>query len=116
MQIPDVSHPDAFENGFPHEVFRELRREAPVYWHEGDYEGGRGYWIISRYQTIKTISRQPMLFSSASGTSIEDRGSDFVSMMFRPKSSISAGRTVTALIRHAPMPTNANTPAPTNPG
>ncbi len=81
IEIPDVSDPDAFENGFPHEVFRELRREAPVYWHEGDYEGGPGYWIISRYRTIKTISRQPMLFSSASGISIEDRGDSFVSMI-----------------------------------
>ena len=81
IEIPDVSHPDTFENGFPHEVFRELRREAPVYWHEGDYEGGRGYWIISRYRTIKSISRQPMLFGSALGTSIEDRGKDFVSMI-----------------------------------
>jgi cholest-4-en-3-one 26-monooxygenase len=81
IEIPDVSDPDAFESGFPHEVFRELRREAPVYWHEGDYQGGRGYWIISRYQTIKTISRQPMLFSSASGTSVEDRGDEFISMI-----------------------------------
>ena len=81
LEIPDVSHPDVFETGFPHEVFRKLRREAPVYWHEGDYEGGRGYWIISRYETIKAISRQPMLFSSASGTSIEDHGHEFVSMI-----------------------------------
>jgi cholest-4-en-3-one 26-monooxygenase len=70
-----------------------------VHWHEGDYEGGRGYWIISRYDTIKTISRQPMLFSSASGTSVEDRG-DFVSMIGmdppdhrRYRSLVSAGFT-----------------------
>ena len=81
IEVPDVSDPDVFESGFPHEIFRQLRREAPVYWHEGDYQGGRGYWIISRYETIKTISRQPMLFSSASGTSIEDRGDSFVSMI-----------------------------------
>jgi cholest-4-en-3-one 26-monooxygenase len=81
IEVPDVSHPDTFENGFPHAVFRELRRASPVHWHEGDYEGGRGYWIISRYETIKTISRQPLLFSSAAGTSVEDRGADFVSMI-----------------------------------
>jgi hypothetical protein len=33
--VRDVSDPDAFEKGFPHEMFRELRREAPVFWHEG---------------------------------------------------------------------------------
>jgi len=81
VQIPDVSDPDAYENGFPHDAFRELRREAPVCWHEGDYDGGPGYWIISRYDTIKTISRQPDLFSSASGTSIEQRNGEFVSMI-----------------------------------
>jgi cholest-4-en-3-one 26-monooxygenase len=81
IEVPDVSHPDTFEDGFPHAVFRELRRASPVYWHEGDYEGGRGYWIISRYETIKAISRQPLLFSSGSGTSVEDRGTDFVSMI-----------------------------------
>ncbi len=82
IEIPDISHPDTFEHGFPHDAFRELRREAPVYWNEGTYDGGRGFWIISRYETIRTISRQPMLFSSAvGGTSIEDREGDFVSMI-----------------------------------
>ena len=80
-ELPDVSHPDTFEKGFPHELFARLRRDAPVCWHEGDYEGGRGYWIISRYRTIKAISRRPMLFSSAAGTSIEDSRGDFVSMI-----------------------------------
>ncbi len=78
--VPDVSNPDAFEHGFPHEVFAELRRDAPVYWHEGDYQGGPGYWIVSRYETIKAISRQPMRFSSASGIAFEDN-ENFVSMI-----------------------------------
>lgn len=81
IEVPDVSHPDTFANGFPHELFRALRRESPVHWHEGDYEGGRGYWIISRYETIKTISRQPLLFSSAEGSSVEDGRAEFVSMI-----------------------------------
>lgn len=81
MDVPDVSHPDTFGSGFPHEVFRTLRRASPVHWHEGDYQGGRGYWIVSRYETIKTISRQPLLFSSAKGTSVEDGREDFVSMI-----------------------------------
>ena len=81
LSIPDVSHPDSFEKGFPHDVFCELRRDAPVYWHEGDYQGGRGYWIVSRYEPIKTISRQPLLFSSASGSSFEDDRGGFVSMI-----------------------------------
>jgi cholest-4-en-3-one 26-monooxygenase len=81
LEVPDVSHPDSFAHGFPHDVFRVLRRESPVHWHEGDYQGGRGYWIVSRYEIIKAISRQPGLFSSAAGTSVEDGREDFVSMI-----------------------------------
>ena len=43
IDMPDLSDPDTFAEGFPHDVFRALRREAPVYSHEGDYEGGRGF-------------------------------------------------------------------------
>ena len=83
IAVPDVSNPKAFDNGFPHDVFAELRREAPVHWHEGDYVDGPGYWIISKYEDIKTISRQPHLFCSGTGTSIEDREAEggFTSMI-----------------------------------
>jgi cholest-4-en-3-one 26-monooxygenase len=73
MDILDLSNPDNFSDGFPHEMFRWLRREKPVAWHEGDSFGGPGYWIISKYQDIKQISRSPEIFSSAGGTNIEDR-------------------------------------------
>ncbi len=33
----DLSNPDSFANGYPHDFFRQLRREAPVYWHEGEH-------------------------------------------------------------------------------
>ncbi len=73
MNLLDLSDPDSFNTGFPHEMFRWLRREKPVAWHEGDIHGGPGYWIISKYEDIKQISRSPEIFSSASGTNIEDR-------------------------------------------
>jgi len=81
LEISDVSHPDSFKEGFPHALFKTLREESPVHWVERDWEGGPGYWIISKYRTIKTISRQPALFGSAAGTSVEDRGESFVSMI-----------------------------------
>ena len=31
IHVPDVSHPDVFADGFPHETFRQLRRESPVH-------------------------------------------------------------------------------------
>ena len=79
-ELPDLSHPDTFADGFPHALFRELRRSDPVAWHEGDYCGGPGYWVVSRYDTIVSLSRRPQLFSSASGTAIED-SFDFVSLI-----------------------------------
>jgi cholest-4-en-3-one 26-monooxygenase len=68
----DVSNPDSFAAGFPHEHFRRLRAEDPVHWHEGDVHGGPGYWIVSRYDDLKWVSKNPALFVSGRGNLIED--------------------------------------------
>ena len=60
--IVDVSNPDSFADGFPHAFFRELRAEEPVFWHEGDVHGGPGYWILSKYDDIRWVSKNPALF------------------------------------------------------
>ncbi len=73
MEILDVSNPDTFERGFPHDFFRQLRREAPVSWHEGDVHGGPGYWIVSRYHDVRFVSKNPRLFASGMGNLIEQR-------------------------------------------
>ncbi len=51
----DLSHPESFRDGFPHEYFRALRREAPVFWNEGEYvppelpiEPGPCFWVLSK--------------------------------------------------------------------
>ena len=75
MQVGDVDlgDPDAFGAGFPHDYFRFLRRECPVAWHEE--KDGPGFWVISKYEDLKHVSRNPKLFSSfEGGTNIEDRG------------------------------------------
>jgi cholest-4-en-3-one 26-monooxygenase len=81
MQVGDVdlSSPDSFNDGFPHEYFRFLRRECPVAWHEESQVGlqgtvaGPGFWAITRYEDVKHISRNPRLFSSWAGaTNIHD--------------------------------------------
>jgi cholest-4-en-3-one 26-monooxygenase len=63
----DLSSPDTFVPGVPHEAFRRLRREAPVFWQESCQEGANGFWSITRYQDLKAISKNPALFSSARG-------------------------------------------------
>jgi cholest-4-en-3-one 26-monooxygenase len=65
MQIRGVNltDPDIFELGVPHEMFRVLRREAPVYWH--DEPDGPGFWAVTKYHDVKFISKNPGVFSSA---------------------------------------------------
>jgi cholest-4-en-3-one 26-monooxygenase len=73
MQLSDVdlNDLDTFERGTPHEMFKLLRREAPVYWHPE--RAGAGFWAITKYADLKAISRNPTLFSSArQGTLLRD--------------------------------------------
>ena len=64
---------DRFVNGVPHDWFTALRREAPVYWHEGDptesvMQGGGGpFWCVTGYDDVVTINRDNATFSSHDG-------------------------------------------------
>jgi linalool 8-monooxygenase len=65
MQITpvDLKDPELYRDGIPHQVFMQLRREAPVSWNpEAD---GRGFWAVTRYDDIVAISKTPKVFSSA---------------------------------------------------
>jgi len=60
---PDLKDPDLYMRGAHHEIFRALRANEPVYWNpEAD---GPGFWAVTRYDDIETISKNPKLFSSA---------------------------------------------------
>lgn len=69
MALDDINLNDAdnFLAGTPHHWFRELRRTAPVWFHQGCDEVGKGYWCITKYEDVKYISTHPELFSSARG-------------------------------------------------
>jgi len=76
MSQIDVLDPDIYVQGVPHDAFRRLRAEAPVYFHpESD---GRGFWAVTRYDDVIAVSKDPLRFSSArGGTNIKDyEGSD----------------------------------------
>jgi len=60
----DLTAPETYKGGVPREVFKYLRREQPVYWHE-DPEQGVGFWAITRHQDLDFISKNPLMFSSA---------------------------------------------------
>jgi cholest-4-en-3-one 26-monooxygenase len=61
----DLTNPDAFVAGVPHEWFTRLRREAPVFWHtEVD---GPGFWAVTSYDEFVTVNRDPQTYSSSRG-------------------------------------------------
>jgi cholest-4-en-3-one 26-monooxygenase len=77
MKIPDIDLNDleTFEAGIPHEWFRRLRKEAPVYWH--DEPDGPGYWVVTKYEDLRYVSTKPQIFSSfRGGTNIFDLDAD----------------------------------------
>jgi cholest-4-en-3-one 26-monooxygenase len=64
-ELADISDPDTFVRGVPHDVFRRLRKEAPV-WFQKE-RNGRGLWALTKYDDIVMASKDPMRFSSARG-------------------------------------------------
>ncbi len=73
----DITDPDTYVIGFPYATFERLRRDEPVSWWE-NVDGSRGFWAVTRYDDLLTVSKQPELFSNASGVTLEDiEGDDF---------------------------------------
>jgi cytochrome P450 len=66
---------DAFAERVPHETFKLLRDEAPVHWY--DWEHGKGFWCITRYDDVVTVMKDWRTFSSETGaTALEDLDPD----------------------------------------
>jgi cytochrome P450 len=66
---------DAFADRVPHETFALLRREAPVHWY--DWEHGKGFWAITKYEDIVAVMKDWRTFSSETGaTALEDLDPD----------------------------------------
>jgi cytochrome P450 len=60
-----------YGDGPPQHLFRRLRREDPVHWHPE--ARGTGFWAVTRYDDVVTVSRDSKTFSSHRGaTMIED--------------------------------------------
>ncbi len=57
---------DRFVDGVPHDWFTTLRREAPVYWHEGS-DAGKGFWTLTCYDDVVAVNRDHETYSSARG-------------------------------------------------
>ena len=67
----DLSIAAVFDEGFPHAYFKMLRAEAPLCWHPE--RAGPGHWVVTRYDDLKHVSRNPLIFSSSlGGTTVRD--------------------------------------------
>jgi cholest-4-en-3-one 26-monooxygenase len=84
----DLIDSELYRDGFPHEVFNTLRREAPVWWQaipeEADHCIDPGFWVLSKYEDVQAVSRDAELFCSIDGPTVshtpEMRGAMLVSM------------------------------------
>lgn len=63
-QPVDITDPDLYANGIPHDVFEQMRHEEPVALR---YYEGKPFWAITRYADLVTVTRDPQTFSNALG-------------------------------------------------
>lgn len=67
----DLFSHDVFASGAPHNTFARLRAETPCHW--TDWDGGKGFWSLTRHDDITRALRDYDLFSSARGIRMEDQ-------------------------------------------
>ncbi|HUR34232.1 MAG TPA: cytochrome P450 [Vicinamibacterales bacterium] len=68
--LADIADPDVYVRGVPHLTFKRLRDEEPVSrWEE---TGGSGFWAITRYEDIVSVSHNWKTFSAARGIRLEE--------------------------------------------
>jgi cytochrome P450 len=65
----DLTDLDTFADGFPHDIFRLHRDQAPVWWHEptAHTPDGEGFWSVATYDEVLQVLRDAASFSSETG-------------------------------------------------
>lgn len=104
-----------WQQGPPHEVFRELRASCPVHWSKGIAQSPQdaGFWSVTKAEHITEVSRDWQTYSSAQNIIITDYGVPLplVQAMFigmdppkhdRIKSLFQRAFTPKAIARHEP--------------
>jgi cytochrome P450 len=69
-RFADIVDPEVYVHGVPHATFQRLRDEDPISWWEE--KNGSGFWAITRYQDILSVSHNTQVFSSARGIRMEE--------------------------------------------
>jgi cytochrome P450 len=76
----DVSDARLFQNDVWPDWFARLRRDDPVHWTE-DSEFGP-FWSVTKYKDIMKVETNPAVFSSASGSTLLERETQYKLVMF----------------------------------
>lgn len=68
----DITDPGLYGEGIPHELFRHLRDNHPVWWNEqpkgvGGFQD-EGYWVVSTHALVQEVSRDSETYSSWENT------------------------------------------------
>ena len=65
----DLTDLDAFADGPPHQAFRTLRDQAPVFWHAPTEHtpDGEGFWCLTRHDDVAWAAREAGALSSCTG-------------------------------------------------
>ena len=65
----DLTDLDTFAGGFPHDIFRLHREQAPVWWHEptAHTPDGEGFWSVATYEEVLEVLNDPVTYSSETG-------------------------------------------------
>jgi cytochrome P450 len=65
----DLTDLDRFARGFPHPVFTELRRVAPVWWHPptAHTPDDEGFWSVHTHAECMAVIHDPVTYSSETG-------------------------------------------------
>lgn len=99
----DLTRPELYRQGFPHEIFSQLREEAPV-WRHPETEGlseteGEAFTVVSRFEDVQAANRDPERFLSCQGPGLGYSGSGLMltdmdgAAHIRQRKLISAGFT-----------------------
>jgi cytochrome P450 len=64
-----VTERELWEEGPPHELFRQMRNECPVHWtpHISEFPDEAGFWSVTRQAEIEAVSRDWQTYSSELG-------------------------------------------------
>ena len=73
-QICELDKWETFINGQPFELFKRLRKEAPIYWHEESLDFEPGFWALTKHEDIVRVSKDPLTFPSAVGGHLMSMG------------------------------------------